>query len=358
MHTTGPNAKFARHVTARAARLLVSGALGIGGLFLTGMTLAAPASADTVVQGCIIVSSPTSTHHTRCPGANLAGADLTPYDLSYADLVGANLSSTTLAHCAILFPPLSIPCSATNFTNARLTGAHISGTPSSCVTLQTTPTLTAVRCIGANLNGATLAHASLGDDFSSVTFHGSGLNSVNLSSATLVTCYQIAAGGIDECPGADFSNAVMHRVDLAGRDLTTTTFAGADLTGSDLAASSFGLVEPDNIGTFPTDFHGAKLTHVDLSGTNIGLADLSASDLDRAILTDTALIPSDQTVSATSAKGAVVTWPTPPSQPGATPGGCSRPSGSRFPIGVTTVKCFVSDSSGNDAKGYLTVTVT
>lgn len=340
------------------AKLASAVVIALGGMWMVGPAVSAPAGADTVVDGCTILDSPTSAHHTQCPGADLSGADLSSTDFSYADLVGANLSGTTLARCTISYPPLSLPCSATNLTDARLTGAQISGTPSSCVTFQATPTLTSVHCIGTDLTGADLKRAILGDDFSSVNFDGAGLNGADLSSATLVTCYQIAAGGIDQCPGSDFTNATMHKADLAGRDLATVTFSGTDLTGSDLAGAAFGLVEPDNIGTFPTDFDGANLTDVDMTGTDVSLPDLSATDLDGALLTGTALVPSNQTVAASGPKGAAVSWPTPSAQPGATPGACSRPSGSTFRTGTTTDKCFVSDSSGHLAKGYFIVTVT
>ena len=45
-----------------------------------------PASADMVVDGCTIVSNPTPTDFTNCPGATLAGADLSGVNLSYANL--------------------------------------------------------------------------------------------------------------------------------------------------------------------------------------------------------------------------------------------------------------------------------
>ena len=51
-------------------------------------TTATPAFADTVVDGCTIVSNPTSTNFTDCPGADLAGVDLSSYDLSFADFAG------------------------------------------------------------------------------------------------------------------------------------------------------------------------------------------------------------------------------------------------------------------------------
>jgi hypothetical protein len=53
----------------------------------------------------------------------------------------------------------------------------------------------------------------------------------------------------------------------------------------------------------------------------------------------------------------VVTWSTPLSLPGATPGTCTRSSGSTFSFGATTVTCQVLDDQGDVATGTFTVTV-
>ncbi len=50
-----------------------------------------PASADMVVNGCTIVSNPTPTHHTNCPGADMSGANLSGVDLSYANFATRRL---------------------------------------------------------------------------------------------------------------------------------------------------------------------------------------------------------------------------------------------------------------------------
>ncbi len=59
-------------------------------------TTATPAAADTVVDGCTIVSNPTSTNFTNCPGADLAGADLHSFNLSFANFAGADLAGALL----------------------------------------------------------------------------------------------------------------------------------------------------------------------------------------------------------------------------------------------------------------------
>lgn len=317
------------------------------------------AAASTVIDGCTIVANPTPTMHTRCIGADLAGANLATTDLSYAQLNNANLSGAVLAQCTVVPPPnFSISCSGTDFTDARLTGASLSGaTTSSCVSFNATPTILTVECGGANFTGGNLRRSDLSNtDLSSANLTDAQLTGTSFTGASFVSCYQISAIGYEECVGATLSGAILHRADLAGFDLSTANLSGADLTGSDLSHATFGFSDP--FGSSPTEFKGANLTHVDLSGTDIGQADLSQTDLARADVSATSLTPANQTVPRTSSKGAVVTWPTPSGQPGATPGSCNRPSGSTFRVGTTTVKCSVADSLGNQATGTFTVTVT
>ena len=61
------------------------------------MSAPSPASADTVIDGCTIVSNPTAANFTNCPGVDLTGSDLSGVDLSYADLAG-----TRFADCNFL----------------------------------------------------------------------------------------------------------------------------------------------------------------------------------------------------------------------------------------------------------------
>jgi uncharacterized protein YjbI with pentapeptide repeats len=85
---------------------------------------------------------------------------------------------------------------------------------------------------------------------------------------------------------------------------------------------------------------------------------LTGATLTGANLTDTVLVPSDQTVLATtSSAGALVTWPTPQPLSGANPGTCMPPSGYTFPVGTTTVTCPILDDQGNVATGTFTVEV-
>jgi hypothetical protein len=71
-------------------------------------------------------------------------------------------------------------------------------------------------------------------------------------------------------------------------------------------------------------------------------------------------VPADETVAATSADGAVVTYTATASDAvdGPVNATCSPTSGSTFPVGIDTVSCSATDDAGNQANGKFTITVT
>ena len=223
---------------------------------------ATPAAANTVVDGCTIVSNPSSTDFTNCPGADLAGADLSSFNLSFANFAGANFAGAVLATCPF-------------------------GVDSFC-------------------NFAVLSHANL--------------SHVNLSGAVL------AAATADELrPGSAAAT-------LDGANLTDAILTDAVLAASvSLGGLVFGSV---------ADFTDATLTNANFTGTI------------------PPLVPSNQTVTATSQAGAVATFTPPPAgPPGATPGSCAPASGSTFPLFWSTVTCQVLDNFGDVATGIFQVNV-
>jgi hypothetical protein len=71
-------------------------------------------------------------------------------------------------------------------------------------------------------------------------------------------------------------------------------------------------------------------------------------------------LPSDMSVTAPTAAGAIVTYQTPTASDqidGTAPVTCVPPSGSVFPVGVTTVDCTAQDSQGNVTHGKFKVVV-
>jgi hypothetical protein len=72
-------------------------------------------------------------------------------------------------------------------------------------------------------------------------------------------------------------------------------------------------------------------------------------------------MPNDITVQADDSTGATVTYPAPGVTDDEDPApttSCAPASGSRFPVGTTTVTCTARDASGNESHGTFTVTVT
>jgi uncharacterized protein YjbI with pentapeptide repeats len=266
---------------------------------------ATPASADTVVNGCTIVSNPTPTNFTNCPGVDFTGANLSGVDLSFANLAGA-----VFAGCNID----TGPCGGADLSGANLTNATLTNTTMALCQVQGVP-----MCDDANLQNAVLTGS-------------------NLTNAVLANC-SLTSFGNAFCgePPAAFAG----EVNLSGADLTDATVTGA----------TFGacLTSDGDLGPFE-DCGGATLTGANLTGVNLTGIDLSG----------TSLVPSSATVYTTSSTSRVVTWPTPPSLPGATPGSCTPPSGSTFPVslnGPTAVSCQVVDSLGDIATGTFVVLV-
>ena len=99
--------------------LCVSGTVVVIAVGLVTPVLATstpPASADTVVDGCTIVSNPTPTNFTNCSFVNFVGADFGCLNLSYA-----NDGSSV---CLSVFPsPESAYLSSAYFSYANLAGA-------------------------------------------------------------------------------------------------------------------------------------------------------------------------------------------------------------------------------------------
>ncbi len=231
-----------------------------------------PASADVVIDGCIIVSNPTPTHFTNCPGAALAGANLSGLNLSFANFAGA-----FFAGCS---GDPSVPCPVTDLADANLTDANLTGV---------------VFLASAVINDPPFPPLEEGD----AELAGANLSGANLSNDVLVA------------------------------DLTNANLTGATLTGAVMSS----VIEPFSFKVDAT-----------LSGANF---------------TNTILVPSNESVTATSQAGAVATWSTPAGISGATPGSCTPESGSTFPLFSSTVTCQVLDADNNSdvATGTFSVTV-
>ncbi len=202
---------------------------------------------------------------------------------------------------------------------------------------------------GASLTGLDLSYANLAGSTYTLCSGGvtqqvtctssdltlTNLSDANLSGASFSSCVRIGPGpdvgcGASILPGANLSGADLNNANLATTDLNDANLTGANLTGANLGP----LIE----GVTPS----AGLTGATLTGAN---------------LTATLLVPSDQSLTATSAAGAVATWATPSGIPGATPGTCTPASGSTFPLFSSTVTCQVIDAANDVATGTFQVNV-
>ena len=314
-----------------------------------------PASAaDTVIDGCTIVSNPTSSDFTDCPNTNFSGADLLGVNLDYADLSGSTFANAQLARC-VLVPPPNAPfsCSNATFRQATLTQAVFTGAATtSCVSFSGTPTITTNECAGVDLSDANLQSTSLsGTDLSDVNLSSADLVGASVSGATFVASYPLSAGLLQYF-GTNFTGADLAGLDLSGFDLSVATLTRANLSGSQLLSANLSAITEAGT-TFGGQLGQANLTDANLTGAN-----LSGATLTGANFSGTLLLPVNQHVPATSPDGAVVVWPTPPSLPGATPGRCAPASGSPFPLfSRTPVTCQVLDSAGDIATGTFDVLV-
>jgi hypothetical protein len=127
---------------------------------------------------------------------------------------------------------------------------------------------------------------------------------------------------------------------------------GSNLSGANLSGASLKSANLSGANLTDADLASTTLTNANLSGANLTFATLT-----NANLTGTILVPSNQSVTATSQAGATVKWSTPPALAGATPGTCTPASGSTFPLFTTTVTCQVLGAFSDIATGTFQVNV-
>jgi Pentapeptide repeats (8 copies)/Bacterial Ig domain len=170
------------------------------------------ASADTVVDGCTIVSNPTSTNFTDCPGADLGDANLSGVNLSFADLAGASF-----VDCSVVS---GTECNAANLSGATLTYANVSsgsffdaipyapcGVPSCAEVASGAADLSAANLSSANLSSAQLFQVNLSDAV---------LINANLTSATFTGCFGTICQGGATLTGANLTGATLTDADFSG----------------------------------------------------------------------------------------------------------------------------------------------
>jgi hypothetical protein len=142
-----------------------------------------------------------------------------------------------------------------------------------------------------------------------------------------------------------------------------TSPSGAAVSYSVTFADAVGVTSssctPASGSTFPLGTTTVDCTAADAAG-NSATGSFHVTVLDT---TPPAIgnVPADQTVPATSAAGAAVTYASPTATDlvdGSLPVTCTPASGSTFPVGTTTVQCAAADTRGNTARASFRVTVT
>jgi len=151
------------------------------------------------------------------------------------------------------------------------------------------------------------------------------------------------------------SNQTLEATSAAGAVATWNAPTASDLvdgarpvTCAPLSGSTFALGTA-TVNCSATDAHGNTAT---------GSFTVTVQDKTPPSISD---IPSNQTLEATSAAGAVATWTDPTASDlvdGPRPVTCAPASGSTFALGTTTVNCSATDAHSNTATGTFTVTVT
>ena len=172
-----------------------------------------PASADTVIDGCTIVSNPTATDFTNCPGAELLGIRSVGCRSQLREP-----GRGPFVDCSALAPG----CGAVNLTGANFTDANLSDA-SFYGFLEIHPGQPPVRrrsnSLDAILSGADLSGADLGVGL----LQGANLVDADLTGASLVDA---------TLTDANLTNADLTDASLADTDLTDATITGADVTGT------------------------------------------------------------------------------------------------------------------------------
>ncbi|MGV0157172.1 pentapeptide repeat-containing protein [Rhodococcus sp. GB-02] len=276
----------------------------------TAMTVGSgTATADSVINGCTIVDSPTKTRYTNCPGADFTGADLSQVNLMYANVPDAKFSGA-------------------NFGVGR--GLH---------------------AFGANLSGA---------DFADTDMSKSGLDSANLNGAVFKNTKLISASmTYATINDADFDGADLTRATIRGSKLDRSSMAGVALTDADLSGTNLDKVNLRDANLSFANLENAVLTSTKISGANFADARITKAYFYGSEITpNNIVVPADRPSSGAQIAGANVSWTMPAGIAGLTVSNCNPASGSFFGERGSIVSCQVrNQSTGVQTVGAATFTV-
>jgi hypothetical protein len=179
-----------------------------------------------------------------------------------------------------------------------------------------------------------------------------------------VTCTAEADGGIEERTSFDVTveDRTKPTLNIRGpivqearaKDGAVVNF---DITASDAVDGVFDATCDPASGTrFMVGTHEVTCTATDHAGNAVrGSFKVTVDDLPPILS-----VPSDISLAYTSRAGRTVSFPRPLAHDqvdGAVSVRCSKGSGSRFPLGTTTVRCFATDSAGQRSDRSFTVEI-
>jgi uncharacterized protein YjbI with pentapeptide repeats len=206
---------------------------------------ATPASAQTVIDGCTIVSNPTPTNFTNCSLMNLFDANFGGLNLSYA-----NFDRSTFAYCS----PNGPSCSAADFRDANLTDANLENIGAAAEFYATSPPEGAdgeVNFGDANLSGANMSNIFLAANLGDANLTGADLTGTSMVATPTDLGIGVGATLTANLAGANFTDTALVPSD---QDVPATSQTGAMATWTTPAAvpgATPGSCTPTQGSTFP-----------------------------------------------------------------------------------------------------------
>jgi large repetitive protein len=303
---------------------------------------------------------PTTTVAEATSGS---GADVS-YTASANDLVDGTVpvSCNTPSGSTFSLGDTAVTCSATDAHGNRATGSFtVTVGDHTAPTLDlTNKTAEATAPDGADVTYSATANDAVDGAITPQCEPGSG------------TTFAVGTTTVD-CSASDSrGNTAMGTLKITVQDTSPPSLTLADETdeatsanGASVSytASAKDLVSGDvpvtcdhaSGSTFPLGATVVTCSATDSTG-NKATGSFAVAVKDR---TAPVLFLSNQTQEATSASGAPVPYDTKATDlvDGTDPVTCDKPSGARFPLGITTVTCSATDKAGNKATDTFTVTV-
>jgi hypothetical protein len=317
--------------------------------------------------GCDVSPSNPATYRVNVSGS---GVTTSPGQVTFTTCDGTLRQSVTLT---------ATTAGAREVTLSRVSGPSLNETPAKFTLTVNAPSNTAPTvAVGGVTDGASYEFGAVPTPTCTVT-DAEDANPTATPTVTPITgplaayglgsrsatCSYTDGGGITRQAGATYAIVDTTRPVLntpGDQVLEATGPGGAQATWKVTASDAVGLSAPASCSpgsgtTFPLGTTTIGCSATDVAGnTRSGTFTVTVRDTTGPSL----VVGNDVTREATGPGGATATYGAATAidlHDGALTPACTPASGSRFPIGNTTVTCSVADASGNAASGTLTVHV-